>query len=97
MKHEKMRHSEITDQRDLVLGCRQQMRGVVRPQDFYRVRIERDHDRCPAGFCRMSCGGRDHSLVSEMNTVENADGEEKRTGEGSELRDRAQDFHENDE
>jgi hypothetical protein len=70
---------------------------VVRPQDFDGVWIEGDYDRRAARFIGMLRGRGDNGLVSQMNAVENTDGEEKRAGECGELRDGTENFHENDE
>ena len=93
MKNQEMRDTEVPDQRDFMLRCRQQMRRIVRPQNLDRVWIEGDDDSRPAGFVRMPRRSRDDGLMAEVDAVENADREKKRTAQLSKLGNRTQNFH----
>ncbi len=78
---EEMAHAEVADQSDLVLGRGKEMRRVLRTQYFYWVRIE-GHDNRRSVFCLgVPRGSGNDRLMSAMDAVENADGEEERAGE----------------
>jgi hypothetical protein len=51
------------------------MRRAFRPQDFFRVRIKRDHDRRSVGGPGVFGRGRDDGLMAEMNAVKYSDRE----------------------
>ena len=91
-----MRDPEIPDQRDLVLGGGEQMRGILRAQDFRGMRIERHHHRRPCRSFGVTRRSGDDGLVTEVETVEGADGEEEGPGKSSEVCDGTQDVHGND-
>ena len=57
------------------------------------MRIERDHDRCTVGGVRVPGRGRNHGLMTAMNSVEDADGEKERAGEGGKIGDGMNDLH----
>lgn len=95
---QQMGHAEIADEDDLVLGRGQQMRGALRPQDLFRVWIERDYDRCSIRGARVRGGSGNYGLVSEVNTVENADREKNRAAQFLEFGNGMKNLHqENDE
>jgi hypothetical protein len=97
MEDKEMGHAQIADQRDLMLSRRQQMRRIIGPQHFHRVRVE-GHDDCgAAGFLRVVRRSGNNSLVPEMDAVENADGKKERAGKLRKSVDRAKDVHENAE
>jgi hypothetical protein len=73
------------------------MRRVVRPEYFYRMRIEGNDDRGAGRFFGVFRRSGNYRLVPEMNAVENADGKEQRAGKVRKGVDRTKDVHENDE
>ena len=88
-----MRDAEIADERDLVLRRGDQMRRVLRPQHFRRMRVERhDHGRAARVFGMPGRSG-DDRLMSEVNAVEDANGEKERTGKVAQFRNRSQNLH----
>jgi hypothetical protein len=96
MEHKKMRDPEIADERDLVLRRRQQMRRVIRPQNLHRMRIEGDDDRRAARFFCVSGRSGNHSLMAEVNAIENANRKEERAGQSGQVADGTKDVHAND-
>jgi hypothetical protein len=90
---QEMPHAQIPNQSDLVCSRGEQVRRGLRPQYFFRVRIECDHDRRSSGQPGMFGGCRDHCLMSEMHAVENADGEKERTWQLSEFGNGMERFH----
>jgi hypothetical protein len=80
-----MRDSQIADERDLVLRRRQQMRRVIWPENFHRMRIEGDDDGGATEFSRVPGRSGNHGLMTEMDAVENADRQEERPGKFSQL------------
>ena len=97
MQDEKMRDPEIADERDLVLRRGQQVRRVIRPQHFGRMRIERNHDRRSSGFLRVLRRSGNDGLMAEMNAIERANGEKERAGQSREIGDRTKNVQANDE
>ncbi len=93
MQDEKMRDSEIADERDLMLGRSQQMRRVVGAQYLGRMRVERDDHRCATRVFGVARRSGDDRLMAEMHTIEDADGEKERPGKLAQFRNRAQDSH----
>ena len=49
LQHQQMPNAKLPDQIDLVFSGREQVRDIVRPEDFGRVRIKRYYDRRPFG------------------------------------------------
>ena len=90
---EQMPNPQRLNQRDFVLSCAEQARRGLRSQNFFRVRVEGDDDRCTlfsAGVVGRSGNDR---LMSAMNAVKNADGEKEGTGQARELGDGMKNFH----
>ena len=56
------------------------MRRFLRPQYFLRVRIKRDYDGGSAFRPRVLGRSGDNRLMTEMNTVEDANGEKEWSG-----------------
>jgi hypothetical protein len=52
------------------------MRRGFRPQYFFRVGIERDHDGRSTGRLSVFSGGRDDCLVTKMHTIKYSNREE---------------------
>ena len=77
---EKMPHPKRPDQSDLVRRGGKQVWRFLRPQDFLRVGIKRDYDRRSVFRPRVLGRSGDNRLMTEMNTVEDADGEKERSG-----------------
>ena len=78
--HQKMPHPKRPNQSDLV-GCGgKQVRCFLRPQDFLRVGIKRDYDGRSVFRTRVLGRSGDNRLMTEMNTVEDANGEKERSG-----------------
>jgi hypothetical protein len=75
---QKMSHAKRPNQSDLVRCSGKQMRRFVRPQYFFRVRIEGDHHgraiHRPGVFRRS----RNNCLMPEMDAIEDTDGEKER-------------------
>ena len=93
MQDEKMRDPEIADERDLVLRRGQQMGRIFRTQHLRGMRVERNDHRCATrvfGVARRSGNDR---LMTEMHTIEDADGEKERPGKPAQFRNRSQDLH----
>ena len=76
---QKVSHTKRANQRDLVWRSGKQMRGFVRSQYFFRVRIKSDDNRC--SVCRPSvfCGSRNDCLMAEMHAVEDTNGKKEGT------------------
>ena len=70
------------------------MRRIIRPQNFSGMGVERDHHGSAIGRVRVPCRGRDDRLVTEMEAVEDANGKEKGTAEGGEVRNGMERLHE---
>ena len=65
----------------------------LRPQKFFRMRIEGDYGRSAvSGASVLGRSGND-SLMAEMNAIENSDGEKDRTRQALEIGNRMQNFH----
>src|SRR5205814_9261666 len=82
---QKMCNAKIANQRDLMLCRGKQMRRVIRPQYFHRVRIESHNNRSSifrSGVTRRS--GND-GLMTAMDAVENADRQKERAGQLAQL------------
>jgi len=77
---EKMAHPKRANQSDLVRCGGKQMRRFLGPQDFLGVGIKRDYDGRSAFRPRVLGRSGDNRLMTEMNTVEDADGEKERSG-----------------
>ena len=79
--YQKVGHAEIANQRDLMLCRGKQMRRVMRPQHFHRVRIESHNNR--SSICRLSVtrGSGNNGLMTAMDAVENADREKERASQ----------------
>src|SRR5262249_38964835 len=76
--NEKMPHSKPPDQSDLVFGGGKQMRRLLRPQHFLRMGIKRDYD-WRSIFCPRMLGRSGYDrLMTEMDTVKDANGEKER-------------------
>jgi len=69
------------------------MRRILRTQDLGRMRIEGNHNRRSILGMGMSRGSRNDRLMSEMDTVERADGEEERAGQVRQVGNGMKDFH----
>ena len=80
---EQMRHTEIADERDLMLRRRQQMRRILGTQHFRRMRIERHDDRSSVFGLRVAGRRGNNGLMAPMDAIENANGEEEWTGQTS--------------
>lgn len=55
--------------------------------------IERDDHRMPADLRRIFARAADYCPMPEMNAIKDADREEERAWDGSEISDRTQDVH----
>src|SRR5256885_14432990 len=66
---------------------------ALRSQHFFRMRIEREHDRRSIRRARVFGRSGDDRLMSAVNAVENADREKERSLQSLELGNRSQDFH----
>ena len=93
MQDEKMRDPKIADERDLVLRRGQQMRCILRTQHFRGMWVECDDDRRAARVPGVASRRRNNRLVTEMHTVEDADGQKERPRKLAQLRNRSQDLH----
>ena len=78
-QNEQMCHTEIANERDLMLGGRQQMRRFLRPQYLRRMWIKGYYDSCAACLPRVSRRSGNDRLMAEVDSVENADRREKWT------------------
>ena len=76
-----MADTERANECNLVLRSCQQVRRRLRPQDFLRMRIERNDDWRSIGGMGMTRGGGDDRLMAAMNAVENADGKKNRSSQ----------------
>src|SRR5438552_18050112 len=79
--YQKVGHAEIANQRDLMLCRGKQMRRVMRPQHFHRVRIESHKNRSCICRLRVTRGRGNNGLMTAMDAVENADREKERPGQ----------------
>ena len=76
-----MPYAKGTDQSDLVLGGCEQMRRFFWPEYFLRVRIKRHYDRSTIWRPRVLRRSGDDRLMTEVNTVEDADSQKERAGQ----------------
>jgi hypothetical protein len=76
-----------------MLRSRDQSRAFLRTKNLCRVWIEGRNHRGPAGGRGIPGGSPDYGLVTAMHSVENANGEENRTGHFRQFRNRSQDSH----
>ncbi len=76
---EQMRDAELADQSDLVLRRGDQVRSIVRPKNFPRMRIECHDDRRACSGMGVTRRGGNDRLVTEMDAVKDSDGEKKRS------------------
>src|SRR5438132_14153832 len=76
---QEMADSKSANQRDLMRRGSNEMRRILRPQNFGRMWIERDNNRRSIFRMGMPRRGGDDGLVTEVYAVERADREEKRT------------------
>src|SRR6266536_2897014 len=80
---EQMPYSEVANQFDLVLRGREQMGCVVGAKYFHRMRIKsNDHRSALCGTGVLGRGGND-GLMTAVHTIEDPDGEKKRTRQTS--------------
>src|SRR3954467_13405229 len=85
--------AELADERELVFPRSQEMWRILRAQYFHGMRIERDDDRRAIGGVGVTSRGGDDFLVSAVDTVKDAYGEENRAAQGTQLGNVAQRFH----
>ena len=76
---EQVLHAESADEGDFMLGCAQQVRCRFWSQNFFRMRIERDHDWRSTRSARMLRRRRNHCLMAAVDAVKNADRQKKRS------------------
>jgi len=74
-----MPHAKGPDQSNLVRRGRKQMRRFFRTEYFLRVRIKGHYDGSTIWRPRVLRRSGDDRLMTEMNTVEDADGEKERS------------------
>src|SRR4029077_14249222 len=77
--YQEMADSKSANQRDLMRRGSNEMRRILRPQNFGRMWIERDNNRRSIFRMGMPRRSGDDGLVTEVHAVERADREEKRT------------------
>src|SRR3954454_16732528 len=95
---QKMSHTKRPNESDLVRRSGEQMRRFVRTQYFFRVRIKRDYHRRSIHGSGVSRGSGNDCLMSEMDTVEDANGQKNRALQLRQFGDRSKRFHQaNDE
>jgi hypothetical protein len=90
---QKMSHTKRANQSDLVRGRREQMWRFFGSQYFFRVRIKRDYYRCSIHSLSVSRRSRNDCLMPEVDPVENAYREKKRTRQLRKLPNRTENFH----
>src|SRR6516164_6425041 len=90
-----MSHTKGANQSDLVRGRCEQMWRFLGSQYFFRVRIKGNYHGCSIHSLSVSRRSGNHCLMPEMDPVENAYREKKRTGQLRKLRNRTENFHHN--
>ena len=73
-QNEKMGDSEIAEERDFVLRRRQQMGRILWTQHLCGVGVERNHHQCATRVFGVARRSGDDRLMTEMNSVKDADG-----------------------
>ena len=79
--NQKVGHAEVANQRDFMLRRGKQMRRVLRPQHFHRMRIEGHNDRRSILRLGVACGSGNNRFMAAMDAVENTDREKERAGQ----------------
>src|SRR4029078_5493136 len=90
---QKMSHTKSANQSDLMRGRREQMWRFLGSQYFFRVRIKGNYHGLSIHSLSVSRRSRNDCLMPEMDPVENAYREKKRTGQLRKLRNRTENFH----
>jgi hypothetical protein len=76
-----MRDTEGADQGDLVRGRGEQMRSILGPQNFRRMRIECNHHRGTVGGVSVTRGSGNDGLMAKVHAIEDTNREEERAAE----------------
>jgi hypothetical protein len=90
---EQMLNAQVADEPDLVNGRRKQARHLVRAQDARGMRVECDDHGRPASSSRIVERASNYCLMSQVDAIEYADGQEKRSLDLTQLGDGMQDVH----
>src|SRR5438094_10161284 len=90
-----MTDPESPNQRDLVRRGSDEMRRILWPQNLGRMRIEGNNDRSSIFGMGMPRRGGDDGLMTEMHSVESANGKKERTLQFRQLGNGMKDFHQN--
>ena len=79
--NEQMGNTKITNQSDFVLGGGEQMRSILGPQNFRRMRIECNHHRGTVGGVSVTRGSGNDGLMAKVHAIEDTNREEERAAE----------------
>ena len=74
-----MRDTEGADQGDLVRGRGEQMRSILGPQNFRRMRIECNHHRSAVGGVGVTRGSGNDGLMAKVHAIEDTNREKYRS------------------